>query len=213
MILPISIGCIMLLISIGFVWQRQFTKTTLLLILGFPFIAILLYWHWGNPNMLLNPPLSFTQNKNLPDANQVIQALQQHLAHEPNSAQGWFLLGRLYASQQKYEDASKAFARANTLQPDQMNILINYVMSLFMQRTVDNQQIETLLKHALTLEPQNDTALNLLAINFYQQQQYDKAISIWEKLSEKYPPDTTDGKTLLKAISIAQQKSTAKKTE
>lgn len=212
MILPISIGILMLVISIGFIWQRPISKTTLSLCLFFPLAATLLYWHWGNPNELFTQHTSIIQNQKLPDVTQVIQQLQQHLAKEPNSAEGWYLLGRLYASQEKYLEATQAFTKANALQPNQMNILINYAASLFMLHPVDNQKIAILLKQALTRDPQNDAVLNLMAINFYQQQQYDKAISIWEKLSEKYPPDTNDGKALLKAIATAQYKA-QKKTE
>ncbi len=206
MMLYSGIG-LMLLLVMGLLWQRPLQKMTLALLVLFPISALLLYWHWGNSQAWINYQQAQQLSKNLPNVNQIIQQLQSHLAAQPNSAEGWFLLGRLYASQQRYNDATQAFAKANILQPHQTAILINYAEAMFMQKNSANAKlIEVVLNEVLTLDPQNDIAKNLQAINFYQQKYYAKAIMIWEQLSEKYPPNTPDGQALLKAIAEAQQK-------
>jgi cytochrome c-type biogenesis protein CcmH/NrfG len=52
--------------------------------------------------------------------------LQQH----PQSAQGWYLLGRIYLSQQQFAAAVSAFTTAYKLQPQNPTIVFYYKKSL-----------------------------------------------------------------------------------
>jgi len=42
----------------------------------------------------------------------LINKLKDHLARHPESARGWMLLGKLYASLQRWQEANEAFERA-----------------------------------------------------------------------------------------------------
>ena len=133
--------------------------------------------------------------------------MQQHLVNQPDSAQGWYLLGRLYASQQKFQDAANSFAKANALNPHQPDILFNEAEALFaLQKPALRPKTLALLIQLHQLAPQRDDATNLLAVVLYQDAQYARAIALWEKLSERYPANTSDGKALLQAIAMAQAK-------
>jgi len=60
------------------------------------------------------------------------------------------------------------------------------------------------LKQLLNLQPKNDRANNLLAMNAYRLGAYQQAVTIWENLLPHYAPDSEQSKLLLKAIARAQ---------
>lgn len=183
-----------------------------LLVLIIPGVALLLYDNWGDSKQLQQ--LLITQQNiaqeqqmraQLGSPQQVILQLKEHLQNDPGSAQGWYLLGRLYASQQQFNDANVAFAKANQLSPHNGDILFNYAESLLMQ---NNDQITTLaarlLKELLILQPDNDVARNLLAIGAYQRKDYQSAIKNWEMILPHLSANSMDQQELLQAIAKAQ---------
>jgi len=180
-------------------------KQTVLLGIPIFMLAVFLYFQWGDPTGVINYYRLEKASKNLPAPDKIITELTSHLAQHPNSAQGWYLLGRLYASQNNFSQAAHAFQKANSLKPHEVKYLINYAQSLFMQQNpIYYHQTQTLLMQANRLAPHNPVTLNLLALTAYQQKNYPTAIQIWESLLEQFPPNTPDGKALLKAIAKAQ---------
>lgn len=137
----------------------------------------------------------------------IIKALLQRLQENPNSAQGWYLLGRMYLIGQHYENAFQAFAKANQLQPHHIDTMLSYAeSSYFYHHQTLNPDAQALLNEILSIESDNIDAINLLAINAYQQAHYQQAIDYWEKLLEKFPSDSEDEKALLAMIHNAQGK-------
>lgn len=136
---------------------------------------------------------------------QVIAKLKQHLQQDPQSAQGWYLLGRLYTSQQQFQEATMAFAHAYALQPKNPDIIFQYAQILYLTQHSLAGKPTTLLQQLLQLEPNNDLAVNLLAVAAYQQHDYQHAITLWERLLPNYPVNSPDGKALLNAIAQAQK--------
>ena len=60
----------------------------------------------------------------------IITQLKARLKTDPKSAKGWYLLGRLYASQAQWAEAHDAFAKAYDLKPLDEQIRVNYAQSL-----------------------------------------------------------------------------------
>ncbi len=54
----------------------------------------------------------------------VVEKLKAHLQEHPSEAQGWYLLGRIYLSQNHLDDASLCFTKAHKLEPKRMDITI-----------------------------------------------------------------------------------------
>lgn len=134
----------------------------------------------------------------------VIAQLQQHLQQHPQSAQGWYWLGRLYLDQQQFPAASAAFATAYTLQPNNPDTMFQYAQALYLTRHSLNGQAAKILQQLLRLQPDNTLALNLLAVAAFQQGHYQHAIADWERILPHYSPNSPDGKALLFAIARAQ---------
>lgn len=178
-----------------------------------PSIALLLYLHWGDSKQvqqLMIEQSNIEQEKKLHEQlgspQQVILQLQQHLQQHPQSAEGWYLLGRLYASQQQFSQANFAFAKAYQLAPRNIEILMNYAEVLSVQNNDQiTDQAAKMLKEILILQPNNDAARNLLAIYSYQQKDYQSAINYWEEILPHYSSNSMDSQIILQAITKAQK--------
>lgn len=185
--------------------------TIVFLLLILPTLAIVFYFWWGSSSSL---SALYTAQKQAIAAQkfrnamgtpqQVIEVLKKHLDQDPYSAEGWYLLGRLYLSQQQFDKAVAAFASANDLQPNKPTILFQYAQALyFKQQSLKGKPTELLLE-VLRLDPKNDLAINLLAVAAFQIGNFQQAIDYWERLLPKYAPQSPDGQALLQAIAKAQ---------
>lgn len=56
----------------------------------------------------------------------MIQRIKQKLAANPNDAEGWFILGKLYLANGEYSAAEKALKRARSLRPNDLQIKSYY---------------------------------------------------------------------------------------
>ncbi len=178
-----------------------------------PSISLLLYSHWGDSKQvtqLIIEQANIAQEKKLREQlgspQQVILQLQQHLQQYPQSAEGWYLLGRLYTSQQQFNQANFAFAKAYLLAPHNVEILMNYAEVLSLQNNNEiTEQAAKMLKEIIILQPHNDAAKNLLAIYSYQQKDYQSAINYWKEILPHYSASGMDGQVISQAITKAQK--------
>lgn len=217
----------MLALAMSFVLIPLFVETPIFLVnrkiallilgCGLPLLAITGYLQWGDSQGLKLALNSREQvatvqklRVQLQTPSQVIKALQERLKQDPNSAQGWFLLGRIYVSLGAFKEAVRAFAQAEKLDSNNPDILFQYAQALyFYQHSLKGKPAE-LLNKLLQIKPQNDLAINLLAIAAYEEGNYQQAIDYWEKILPNYTTDSSDGQALLTAIAKAQTALAAK---
>ena len=157
------------------------------------------YQYWGSSQQIVR----HTQHLNNMSVSEIIEKMEKHLAKQPNSAQGWYLLGKLYFHQAHYQLASNALKKAYQLRPDDLETKLYYAQALFFQK---NPQAYQLLVEIVEKDPNETTAINLLALDAYQKKNYQQAIQYWEKLLDFYSTDSEDGKALLKMIALSQKK-------
>ncbi len=144
--------------------------------------------------------------KKLGSVEAVIDRLRTQLAKKPDS-RGWYLLGRLYMKNQQLPEAIQAFTRAEQLQAGQPEILVSHAEALYLaNHNALNPQAKVLLQQALTIQPGQLDASNLLAIDAYQQQDYARAIAYWERLLPQFAPQSPAAQNILQMIAAAQQK-------
>ena len=86
-------------------WKTQ-RKTTVMMLLLIPIMSISLYAYLGSSTQLARYE-EITAIKNNPE--KIIARLEKHLQTHPNSAEGWYLLGRLYYTQHHKTKAKQAF--------------------------------------------------------------------------------------------------------
>lgn len=189
------------------------SKSAILVILCLPIFAFLLYLHWGSSEKLkeywviqdraeqVKQELAKYKNPQ-----QVINRLKAHLNQFPNSAKGWYLLGRIYLTTQHYHQSVKALAKANRLDPNNIKIATVYAQALFFDnhRQLSKKAL-MLLERVVSQSPNNINANNLLAINAYNQGHYQQAIEYWEKLLPLFEPGSKDSQALLSMIARAEK--------
>lgn len=187
---------------------------SLFLLFVIPTAALLFYSNWGDSRQLAQFIIAQQiavkeqqMREQLGSPQQVIWQLKQHLLEDPNSAQGWYLLGRLYASQQQLNEANLAYAHALQLSPHNIDILMNFAQTLSLQNNNQiNAQALKLIKEILVIQPENNDARNLLAIYAYQHEDYQTAIKNWEIILPHLAANSVDRQNLIEAIAQAQNK-------
>lgn len=136
----------------------------------------------------------------------IINSLKERLDDTPKSAQGWYLLGRLYMSQANWLKARDAFATSKQLNPKDVKNSINYIISLWQ---INNQHgdetIRQLLVSLLKDNPTQPDALALLAMDAYDTKDFLSAIGYWQQLLKQVPEYSEEAKALRKAIAKAEK--------
>jgi len=141
-------------------------------------------------------------------ANDVIRSMKKRLSDDPNSAKGWYLLGRLYFSLARYSQAEKAFAQSYALNTKDIATINQYAQSQYLAHDKKmTVSVKRLIQESLALTKDNPAAINLLAIDAYQQHRYKDAISQWRKILAMYPPKSQEAKQLMILIAKSQKQS------
>lgn len=193
-------------------WGNREVITALIATALMIVLAAALYLHWGASQQWDKYQQQQKQAKEidltikkLGSIENIIAKLQQQLAEKPD-ARGWFLLGRLYLKTNRFPKAVEAFAQAFKLQPNNPEILVSYAQALyFRDKSTLGPQSKALLTQALQLQPHYPDAINLLAIDAYQQRNYHLAISYWQQLLPQLPADSVAIKDLQAMIAQAER--------
>ncbi|MFW1677711.1 c-type cytochrome biogenesis protein CcmI [Pontibacter sp. JAM-7] len=159
--------------------------TIMLLALLIPAISIGLYADLGRSGDLeqaLNDPFDGRQ----PTMEQAVAELERQLDRNPDNAEGWFLLATSYLNMERYTDAVTALEKVLKILPQDApqyaGVMGQYAQALYfanggqMDDTVMQQVEKTLAR-----EPYEITALGLLGISAFEQQEYETAITHWRK--------------------------------
>ncbi|HEV7375889.1 MAG TPA: c-type cytochrome biogenesis protein CcmI [Pyrinomonadaceae bacterium] len=175
-----------------------------------PLAAVILYYVFGTPQALTQAGQQALSSRRaeevaaeapasqpgMPSQQQIKQrvaGLAARLKENPNDAKGWAMLGRSYQSFNRYKEASEAYARAAELTGNDAQLWADYAESLALANDsqLKGRPVE-LINKALQLDPTNQKALWLAGNAAFQAQDFQQAISYWEKL-EKLLPEGSEG--------------------
>lgn len=209
------VGC-MLITAVGIVCYPLQASKTVAFILSAIIVTVSLfiysrigdyggvqrYWQIQTESAQVKAALARVKNPQ-----QLIVQLQQHLKQDPTSAEGWFLLGKLYIDTGQVDLANNALNRAYRLSPHNDVYVLAYVQADFFAhgRRLTPEDV-ALLAPILKHDPNNVNVINLFAIDAYLQHHYQTAVSYWERLLAIFPPDSDDSKAVLQMIAKAQGK-------
>ena len=144
--------------------------------------------------------------KSLKTPQELIDKLKAHLQQKPDSARGWYLLGRLYAGQNQWKSAYKVFFKAHELEPDNEQITVNYAQSIWQtHHRIFTSDVRQLFQSILKKNPNQPDALSMLAMDAYQHHEYQRAIDYWSLLLALLPQDSSESKAIRKAIFKAHE--------
>ena len=172
------------------------------------------YWRWGAwPDFQHYIQQEAKQQqvqamlKSVHNPQELIDKLKARLATQPESARGWYLLGRLYASQEQWQQAHDAYASAYRLKPNDEQVTVNYAQSLWQLNHQEfNAESRALFQSVLKKNRNQPDALAMLAMDAFVGHAYQQAIDYWQRLLKISPPQSEDAHAIRKAIVKAQQK-------
>lgn len=174
--------------------------------------VVLAYYTWGSfpqwqQHLQENNKQALAKEllKSVKSPQELIDKLRAKLNDSPQSAKGWFLLAKLYSSQQQQEQAVKAFAKAHQLAPEEESYTVFYAHSLWIANQQQfNQQIRSLFDGLLAKNPKQPDALAMRAMDNYLAKNYAAAIDYWQRLLDLSPQQSEEAAAIRKAIAKAQ---------
>lgn len=98
----------------------------ILVSLSLPFIAVFLYTQWGAQDQLLAARNQQTQPQQ--GIERTIAHLETLLKENPDSGEGWTLLGRAYIQDERLNDALQAFKKAASIEGRSPELLCSGLM-------------------------------------------------------------------------------------
>ena len=194
-------------------FRYQSFVAILFLIVLLPASSVWFYDSWGHSDQLENywglqarAKLVKKELQKIKSPDEIIQKLTAHLQAHPESAKGWYLLGKLYFGLGRYQEADTALHKAVKLESTNNTYLTAYSEAFFFSH---GKSLTPVLKNKLQLiakkTPDNVSAVNLLAINAYNHKRFQHAVGYWEGLLPLFQPGSRDADQLLKMIGRAQQ--------
>lgn len=196
-----------------------------LLAVVIPVLAISLYYHLGTPQQL-EPQIAGhasgpERQGDLPSVEEMLTALNDRLAENPDDAEGWYLLGRTQMALKGYSQAATAYDKVYKLIGDQPMVLLSLADALSMAAGGDmSGRPAELVRKAVKLDPTNTTALWLAAMVEDQDGNYNKSLQYWSLLEPLVQDDPSSreqvaslkAKTLQKAggsVNVAKVENSA----
>jgi cytochrome c-type biogenesis protein CcmH len=190
---------------------RRATGTAVVLGLCIPVFAVMLYAALGRPQAL-DPALAAAAPQgevSLPQIEAMVDGLAKRLeaqtAPQEGDLQAWTMLARSYAVLQRFPQASKAFARARALAPDNAQLLADHadVLAMMQGQSVEGEP-GRLVMRALQLEPNNLKALTMAGSWAFERRDYAGAVNYWSQAQALAPPGSDFAEGLQNSLQQAR---------
>ncbi|MFV9654489.1 c-type cytochrome biogenesis protein CcmI [Pseudomonas sp. NY15366] len=169
-----------------------------------PVLGVALYLHWGALDQVEQTrQLAAMQPQSIEE---MTARLEQAVKQQPDSAEGWYFLGRTYMAQERAGDAAKAFERAVEIAGRAPELLGQWAQALYFAEGKQwNEQLQGLTDEALKADPEEVTSLGLLGIAAYESQRYADAVRYWERLVAVLPEQDPSRAAIAGGIERARQ--------
>ena len=168
-------------------------KIAWVLALGVPLLVTTLYSQVGSPQAIDAPPAPSVASlgaDNVTDeqVEELVKKLAAAIEQKPDDLAGWTLLARTYAVLQRFPEASKAYARASALAPNDAQLLADHadVLAMLQGQKLSGEPAR-LVTRALQIDPKNVKALALAGGAAYEAGQYPQAIEYWTLARQMTP--------------------------
>lgn len=119
---------------------------------------------------------------------EMIEKLAERMRQEPENVEGWIMLGRSYASMNRYNDALAAYANAYQRDKDNPALMTDYAdIMVTANGGTFTDEAGALLDKALAVDPQDIKTLWLSGHWKNQQGEYQEAIARWQQAAALFP--------------------------
>jgi formate-dependent nitrite reductase complex subunit NrfG len=157
-----------------------------LLITGGVVTAITLgSWWWLKSPVPAAPDSSLVAPHAMEDAADPMLEIQGALRENPNDGLSWLELGKFYLFSGELESALTCFDYSRRLLPNNADAWSGGATALYyINKQRITPDVEQALNTALSLDPDNESALTLLAADAFVNFEYAQAIEYWEQIIE-----------------------------
>jgi cytochrome c-type biogenesis protein CcmH len=191
------------------VWQKPWLSIAVLVFVV-PVSSMLMYSVLGEPAAL--DPMALKQGVDssaevTPEKlTEMATALTRRLQDEPNSMEGWVMLGRVQRARGHFEESAEALGKALALSRDD-NLSIERAEVLAQQNGGSFAgEPWAIIQRVLTADPHHLNALFLAGSASYAEMNFRSALRFWERAREVVPADSPDAPELDRAIAEAREK-------
>ncbi len=163
-----------------------------------PLLAVVIYQQLGAGHLLErlqgNPPAAADNGAAAAHPMEAMVAqLAERMRSQPDELEGWLLLGRSYATLNRFREAADAYAQARRLAGDQPELLTDYADMLVMASDGEfTDEVGELLKTALEKKPDDIKALWLMGHWYQRHGNPSAAVEHWQRAAARLPPDSED---------------------
>ncbi|MCU1715984.1 c-type cytochrome biogenesis protein CcmI [Pseudomonas sp. 5P_3.1_Bac2] len=178
-------------------------KLPLLAAVLVPVVAAGLYWHFGAIADVEKAATFAEAPRNIQEMTARLEATVQS---NPQSAEGWYFLGRTYMAQERAGDAAKAFEQAVNLTGRAPELLGQWAQALYFSSNKQwSEQLQALTDEALQADPNEATSLGLLGIAAFESGNFAQAIEQWQKLVALLPAEDPSRQAIEGGIERARE--------
>lgn len=169
-----------------------------------PVLGLGLYAHWGSSDKV---QLAREMREQPRTIEEMTARLEKAVQAQPDSAEGWYFLGRTYMAQERPVDAAKAYERAVQIAGRQPELLGQWAQALyFASQKRFTPEVQALTEDALKADPNEVTSLGLLGIAGFEEGRFKDAIGYWERLIAVLPQDDPSRAALQGGIDRARER-------
>lgn len=134
------------------------------------------------------------------------EVLEARLESRPDQAQYWFMLARTRMELGEVQRAVEAYQQVLELDPQSAMVMAELAQAMFLRdQNQASDQVQQLASASLRLDSENTTALGLLGIWSFQQEDFPAAIDYWERAMALLGPESAGAQSLKAGITRAKQ--------
>ena len=191
------------------VFQKPW-RVTAALAVSLPVLAMVMYGVLGQPVALDPTVLARGAEENTEVTPEKLTtmatALTRRLQDEPNSAEGWVMLGRVQRARGLFAEADDAFGKALALTQDD-DLWIERAEVLAQKNNgIFSGEPWAIIQRVLTRNPQHINALLLAGSASFAELNYRSALRFWERARDLVDANSPDAQELDRAMAEARDK-------
>lgn len=172
-----------------------------------PLFTVPLYLHLGSPDASQSLKDQVVAGSDgTVNSEQSVKALESEVKKHPENPNAWYMLAQAYIKQQRYAEASDAYAELVKIVPEEAQVWANYadVYAMAHGKTLLSKEVAEMLSRALSLNENNISALALSGSAGMESKDYAVAITSWQKLLNQLQPDSSDAQRFVRDIQEAR---------
>ena len=165
--------------------NNSFKLIAVILLLALP-LSIYFYTQRGTPQAMTTNIAQQNSQQPQMSLEEAVAQLEEKLKENPDDVDGQMLLARTQFSMKNYDKAVTAYSKANELAPNESVILTELAEAIALKNNKGTflGEPEQYLAKAYELNPQNQKAIWLYGMTFYEKQDYAKTLELWTGLYE-----------------------------